>query len=965
MIKHPLHNKNKYSYVEHKAALMNYKLEDFDEFDWEKYLSIYDDLKDIPKNKNNAIVHWILHGKKENRLFFKLNNNITDSFICDIKNNSTNVLMICNATTSHHCGGTKTCLNFLYSFQKMGISCDVLIISGDKNSQPLIIEAFNALKNENQVFNLYFNVQYVIKNKYVAVVSTYNYTCYYASLINAEKYLYFIQDFEPSFFNDDEIFNKYLAINSYSISNQFNIVLGYSYIQKHLSDIGVNKIYPIQIGANSDIYTNLKYNNKQCILFTYYENKSRRNPELIKNIASELVTKFPTFTYLCFPDDIKINGVKHMGFLTPPELNLLYNRCIIGFCFSETNISRLSYEMAMTGMIVFEKNNCNNLNESIFVLIDDKNDAITKFNEIVTNESLYNSKVFMLNKIICDYSLVNEELQYTNTINQILSSNVENKKSIYFFGSNGNLGCDVMKSYMLRDQLSDKFNIVCVPTDINFSFNYNIFDFIENIKNSVIFMVRSIVAFSDHQVIYNIKKNGNFLIYDHVDIFIEDKVLKKVSTYQSLFDLFLCNNDACLTYMNKYIHRERLLTVYHMWDSRYLNSKILYDNTATPKLGFIGCVKCIDLMLSIHKDIVQKYNIQLLDCECWEYVNEKYNEYIRTNNKNVMDWTTRQIDFNLVDIKFNVHVSLRDPNSVEVYFKTNAKISTAACLDQIIITTKEPSNIELLNDEYPFYLNDITVEEFDRVYNLMINDFNGNKILWKKGLDMLRNIKYKTDIKILKNTYLDIFNSFVNKDYSPKKYFFIGLNKTASKTTQKLINDTGLKCNHSNYWTNNIHDFDCFCDEEYDHQYEKYKIDFPNAVFILNTRALGCWIKSCIKHLVYIVNLQDTNEIIKLVIDRINFRIFLHQKILDYFLTDPQKLHILNVSKKNWESYLYTNVLKINNVPNQYSEHIIETTPLTNELYDKILKIVNVNVNSTLTGNDELDSKYAKIYKSN
>jgi hypothetical protein len=47
-------------------------INEFNSFDWEKYIKYYDDLKDI-NTKYQAYNHWLIYGKQENRIFFNLN----------------------------------------------------------------------------------------------------------------------------------------------------------------------------------------------------------------------------------------------------------------------------------------------------------------------------------------------------------------------------------------------------------------------------------------------------------------------------------------------------------------------------------------------------------------------------------------------------------------------------------------------------------------------------------------------------------------------------------------------------------------------------------------------------------------------------------------------------------------------------------------------------------------------------
>ena len=662
------------------------------------------------------------------------------------------ILMLFNTIINENCGGTKTAFKLLDVFYKMNYECIIYA----ENVDNCVVNAFT--KSSKTKLSIYTDFNNLIDTYYDFIISTYNITFYFMKCLNCKNYIYFVQDYECSFYKNK--IDTMLAYYTYTNYNTYYILLGYQYIKNKLIQIPECNIYPVNIGFSTNYcIENINFlKRKQNILFVYYKNKPRRNPELIHKISEWLTKKYVNYTFFCFPDPMPNNNIKCLGFMNESELNKTYNNCGQAFCFSTTNISRLSYEISATGCLTYELQNSNNLSNNIFALIRESCDINEFYNIFETNQNdnIYLNKISSVKKNIINHSLSNELLNYKNIINDIVLKKTNNKTKVFILCSNGDLGCDYLKGQLLSQNIYE-YDVVCIPVDNNFGFYEPISGLILNkIYNSIIFMVRVRL---NYNVFKMLKHNNNRIIYDPVDLFEEDVNLNYIQNIykHSFIDIIICNNNLCKTYLSDFFNNKDLIVIYHMWDPRYNNIKKFTKQSIA--LGFIGCVKNIDQMICNHKNIINKYNVKLLDCECWNYVNEEYNKYINNNSR--FNWNHSQLNTDNISINFNVQISIRDPlNYKNNCFKTNLKISTAACLDQLIITTKEHSNIEILPNDYPFYLNDVSCEEFDRVYKLLLNDYNGDRLLYTKAKHMLNNIKHLTNIDNIKKEYIKIINQY-------------------------------------------------------------------------------------------------------------------------------------------------------------------------------------------------------------
>lgn len=733
-----------------EGRLFNKKLEELEGHIYYKYI---EENKLETKSKFNVYIHFL-----NNYDLFKLNQQSEKIIIERINNNNKNVCLILKSTSSIYCGGTKTAIKLLKNVKDINLYYLIINIDNINHSDLIKPIKYHNEQIYNKIIIININNEIIFNFEPDLIISTYNITSYFNNLFNSKNKLYFIQDIEYLFFEKETYFYN-LALYSYLNLNHDNIFYG-NFIEKNLQNLykdcylNFNNINynTITLGINNNIYYDKKIN-KEYILLIYYKNKKRRRPDIIEYIANQLINiKNLNYSIISLPDKIN-NNIKCLGLQSDLELSDIYNKSLLVFCFSDSNISRMSLEINSCNTHICELNNDNYLNNTSYILIN-KNNFKHDLKKIL-NINFINSLSTKKNEKIKTIKEENNEI--LNVINNSLNTKRKKLSKIYILISSGNLGNDYLKGTLLANYLNNNnYECILIPTDYKFNVEYFSECIIRNIKNSIIIFTRCLFL-ENYDLIKKLKNNNNKLILDPIDLFTEENYFNMIFSKNifNLFDKVICNSIFNKNYMSKYINIYKLNVIYHHWDPRY-NLKLKKNEQTNIVLGFIGCCKRLDQMLNLSTNIIKKYNIKLLDSECWEYVNHKiYN--------NIYNWDTKNLQFcDIIDINFNVQVSVRNTNNPKLnLFKTNLKISVAALMNQVIIVTKEPVNLELLDETYPFYLNNCSNEEFERVYNILINDFNSTKILYNKALNMLSVVKNKTEPNIIFSNYINLFK-FIN-----------------------------------------------------------------------------------------------------------------------------------------------------------------------------------------------------------
>lgn len=105
-------------------------------------------------------------------------------------------------------------------------------------------------------------------------------------------------------------------------------------------------------------------------------------------------------------------------------------------------------------------------------------------------------------------------------------------------------------------------------------------------------------------------------------------------------------------------------------------------------------------------------------------------------------------------IEFNAHLSIRETRR-ECLYKPGAKVVTAAACDAVFLTTPDEASVELLGEDYPFFIEQATSESVEAAVQRAAEEMGGP--LWRDALERLRAVKADTTLERTARRYLDLF----------------------------------------------------------------------------------------------------------------------------------------------------------------------------------------------------------------
>jgi hypothetical protein len=243
-------------------------------------------------------------------------------------------------------------------------------------------------------------------------------------------------------------------------------------------------------------------------------------------------------------------------------------------------------------------------------------------------------------------------------------------------------------------------------------------------------------------------------VYDVVDNYIYQKELVQSVIQSGVVNHVIVNNE----FMKLEIHNENNISlkdisvIHHHWDPRISTAQ--KENQSNLTFGFLGSVASLahtDNFLH-YRTLADEYKVRFYDTEIGKDVSDLVNadkKIVVNRNPNAMQE---------LKIHFNCHISIRKNDAPESKYKTSAKVVTASALNHNILTTYEQATKDILPNEYPFILKDTDLKSIKEMFDLIKADYADKKILWKRGLEIMRSIKEQTSLSKIANDYLFIIN---------------------------------------------------------------------------------------------------------------------------------------------------------------------------------------------------------------
>lgn len=182
---------------------------------------------------------------------------------------------------------------------------------------------------------------------------------------------------------------------------------------------------------------------------------------------------------------------------------------------------------------------------------------------------------------------------------------------------------------------------------------------------------------------------------------------------------------------------------------------IIFPNTFAEQV-YMEKLKCSSITIPHHFDIrlntlaVEKQN-EFGICYAGSPYRDKYftniPNWLYTNFEGHTDRVLEDL------IRFPIHFSHREYGTYDFFFKPGTKVATAAATNSILLTSRDKAAVDLLGENYPFYIDDDVNKTEKLVKSLREN--------YKNYESILSEVKPKVDLSKIYLDYIKFFNTFI------------------------------------------------------------------------------------------------------------------------------------------------------------------------------------------------------------
>lgn len=253
-------------------------------------------------------------------------------------------------------GGIRTIFAYARALQAKGYENDFYILAED-HSRTIDVEEVSLKVKEWFSFDAKIMLAASVPNNYDAIIATFWKTAYFANVQDVERKVYFIQDFEPWMYPKGD---EYIAARrSYSLG-LFPITIGKWLSAKIASVSKIPSVPHTIFGVDLNTYHPIEGAEKEeAVCAILQPGKFWRLPSFVEEalyMLSQLRPQLTIYTFGSNDPSPFLDGpsFRHLGIISPEELNELYNICQCGICLSCSNPSRISFEMMASGLPAIE-----------------------------------------------------------------------------------------------------------------------------------------------------------------------------------------------------------------------------------------------------------------------------------------------------------------------------------------------------------------------------------------------------------------------------------------------------------------------------------------------------------------------------------------------------------------------------------------------------------------------------------
>ena len=221
-------------------------------------------------------------------------------------------------------------------------------------------------------------------------------------------------------------------------------------------------------------------------------------------------------------------------------------------------------------------------------------------------------------------------------------------------------------------------------------------------KNGIVVFVKK----PDPQVVKLAKTLKNTIVYDPIDRFCKEG---RQAPFADLVDILIVPNRVCMRYYSTIFTNAEFVVIPHQWDQR-LTSESPQDELRT---GYIG----------------EELNL----------VERRFKGERVTKVSEMMGAAPR----------FNLHLSMNAREARYINLKPATKVAIASAVGANVVAFPDPSALEILPTEYPFYVRGRT----DPMDMIEIAEKSFGTVLWDEGREMMAMVKEKTSMPAIATLY--------------------------------------------------------------------------------------------------------------------------------------------------------------------------------------------------------------------